>query len=68
VKGVHPSQGNFLYIHCQEQSCLAAERLLRQGIAVRDCSAFPGAGKNCLRVTVGKPADNNRFIESFGQF
>jgi histidinol-phosphate aminotransferase len=67
LKGAYPSQGNFLYIHCQEQSCLAAERLLRQGIAVRDCGAFPGAGKNCLRVTVGKPADNDRFIESFMQ-
>jgi histidinol-phosphate aminotransferase len=67
VKGAYPSQGNFLYIHCQEQSCLAAERLLRQGVMVRDCSAFPGAGKNCLRVSIGMPEDNDRFIEAFAQ-
>jgi histidinol-phosphate aminotransferase len=67
VKGAYPSQGNFLYIHCQEQSGLAAERLLRQGIMARDCSVFPGAGKNCLRVSIGMPEDNDRFIEAFAQ-
>jgi len=43
-----PSQGNFLYLQTLERSSLVAERLLGQGIAVRDCSIFPGAGDHCL--------------------
>jgi histidinol-phosphate aminotransferase len=59
------SEGNFLYIHTQEKSKVVAERLLSRGIAVRDCSTFPGCGEHCLRVTVGRPEENERFLEEF---
>jgi len=61
----NPSEGNFLYIHTEEKSKVVAERLLGRGVIVRDCSTFPGSGEHCLRVTVGKPEENERFLEEF---
>jgi len=60
-----PSQGNFLYLQTLERSSLVAERLLGQGIAVRDCSIFPGAGDHCLRVSVGTREQNDRFLDAY---
>jgi len=60
-----PSEGNFLYIQTRERSNLVAERLLCQGIVVRDCSNFPGAGEHCLRVSVGTPEQNDRFLDAY---
>jgi len=62
---VNPSQGNFLYVHTEEKSKVIVERLLCRGIVVRDCSSFPGSGDHCLRVTVGRPEENERFLEEF---
>jgi histidinol-phosphate aminotransferase len=59
------SEGNFLYVHNQQKSKNVFERLLRRGIIVRDCSSFRGSGEHCLRVTVGKPQENDRFLEVF---
>jgi histidinol-phosphate aminotransferase len=59
------SQGNFLYLRTEEESSLVANRLLRQGIIVRDCSVFPGAGVHHLRVSVGRPEQNDLFLEAF---
>ena len=61
----NPSEGNFLYVHTKEKSAVVVERLLHQGIVVRDCSSFPGSGEHCLRVTVGKPNENGLFLEEF---
>jgi histidinol-phosphate aminotransferase len=63
----NPSEGNFVYIQTQEKSKVVAEKLMRQGVIVRDCSSFPGSGEHCLRVTVGKPEENERFMEEFGK-
>ncbi|VVB70823.1 Aromatic-amino-acid aminotransferase 2 [uncultured archaeon] len=65
VIGAYPSEGNFLYLQTVERSSLVAERLLGQGIMVRDCSIFPGAGDHCLRVSVGTPEQNNRFLDAY---
>jgi len=59
----NPSEGNFLYVHTEKKSETVVERLLRRGIVVRDCSSFPGSGEHCLRVTVGRPTENDRFLE-----
>ena len=61
----HSFQGNFLYIQTEEKALRVVDRLLRKGIIVRDCHSFPGCGKNCLRVTVGLPEENDRFLEEF---
>jgi histidinol-phosphate aminotransferase len=64
----NPSEGNFLYVHTENKSKVVVERLLRQGVIVRDCSSFPGSGEHCLRVTVGRPEENDRFLVEFEKF
>jgi histidinol-phosphate aminotransferase len=54
---VFPSQANFLLAHIAAGAARAWEALGAQGILVRH---FPGspALKDCLRITVGTPAEN----------
>jgi histidinol-phosphate aminotransferase len=61
----NPSEGNFLYVQTRKKSEVVVERLLSRGIMVRDCNSFPGCGEKCLRVTVGRPEENDRFLEEF---
>ncbi|MCK9565659.1 MAG: histidinol-phosphate transaminase [Methanothrix sp.] len=61
----NPSEGNFLYVQTRKKSEVVVERLLCRGIMVRDCNSFPGCGEKCLRVTVGRPEENDRFLEEF---
>jgi histidinol-phosphate aminotransferase len=65
LEGAHPSQGNFLYIHTQGKSGPVVERLLSRGVIVRDCASYPGAAGHCIRVTIGTPEQNDRFLEAF---
>jgi histidinol-phosphate aminotransferase len=60
-----PSQGNFLFLQTKESSSSFVERLLSKGVVVRDCASFPGSGDHCIRVTVGTPEQNSRFLEAF---
>ena len=62
-----PSGGNFLYIETQAPSGMVAEEFLRRGVIVRDCFSFRGAGDHALRVTVGTPEENDRFLEAYGE-
>ena len=41
---------------------LVSEQLLCRGIIVRDCSSFRGCGERCLRVTIGRREENDRFL------
>jgi histidinol-phosphate aminotransferase len=65
MEGAYPSQGNFLYIETPMRSAEITESLLRRGIVVRDCSSMPGAGDNHIRVTVGTPEQNDKFLEAY---
>ena len=58
-----PSQANFLFLQTRGRSKTLAEQLLCRGIIVRDCSSFHGCGERCLRVTVGRMEENDRFLE-----
>ena len=40
-------------------------RFLREGVLVRDLSTWPGCA-GCLRVSIGTPAENDRFIAALG--
>ncbi|MCQ8902735.1 MAG: histidinol-phosphate transaminase [Methanothrix sp.] len=60
-----PSWGNFLYIETSERSDVLTERMLRKGIIVRDCRSFRDAGDHHIRVTVGTPEQNARFLEAY---
>jgi histidinol-phosphate aminotransferase len=63
--GSHPSQTNFLYLEMKETSDVVTERFLQKGVIIRDCRSFRGAGEHHVRVTVGTPAQNDRFHEAF---
>ncbi len=60
-----PSWGNFLYIETAERSDVITERMLRRGVIVRDCRSFRDAGDHHIRVTVGTPEQNVRFLEAY---
>ncbi len=53
---VVPSQANFLYFDVKQDGKVAFEALLRRGVIVRHL------GGTFLRVTVGLPHENDRFI------
>ena len=60
-----PSQANFLYVETIEPSDIVAEKLLRQGIIIRDCRSFLGSGDHHIRVTIGTTEQNNRFLQAY---
>ena len=57
-----PSQANFLFLQTWRNSRDLAQQLLCRGIIVRDCSFFHGCSQRCLRVTVGRREENDRFL------
>ena len=42
------------------------DALFKQGVLVRDVSAYPLL-ERCLRVTIGLPEENDRFLEAIDQ-
>jgi len=42
------------------------ERLVGESVLVRDCSSWPSLG-GCLRVTVGTPGENDRFLAALAR-
>lgn len=60
-----PSQSNFIMIRVGTHSDRVYDRLLRQGVIVRPLHSF-GYPEH-LRITVGTPEENQRFITTFDQ-
>ncbi len=60
-----PSHANFLYIKTSKESSMLVEDLLKEGIAVKDCSGIPGADKYHIRVTIGTQEQNEIFLEAY---
>jgi histidinol-phosphate aminotransferase len=60
-----PSEANFLYLKTELPSSEFVERFLEKGIIIRDCRSFRGAGEHHVRVTVGTPSENDRFLSVF---
>lgn len=57
-----PSEANFLLFRPDAQPGRAVwEALVARSVLVRDCSSWPRLA-NCLRVTVGTPAENDAFL------
>ncbi len=57
-----PSDANFILFRPRAGSGTALwRRLLDHSVLVRDCSSWPGL-VDCLRVTVGTPEENDRFL------
>jgi len=58
---VAPSQANFVLVDLQRPGRSVYEALLQEGVIVR---AMPEPLQSWIRVTVGKPEENERFLHS----
>lgn len=65
VKYIHPSDANFLLVKMDDPKKVY-EQLLANGIIVRDCSDNTLC-EGCLRITVGKPGENVKLLETLNQ-
>ncbi len=66
VEKVFPSEGNFLLVRVKDADGLY-QYLAQNGIIVRNRSREPRC-ENCLRITVGTAAENNRLLELMGNY
>lgn len=62
VLKVYPSESNFLLVAFRQPEKIY-QQLLNLGIVVRDRSKLVSG---CLRITVGKPEENNRLLAALG--
>jgi histidinol-phosphate aminotransferase len=61
---VHPSTTNFVLFRLTDATPEQVHaRFLEQGVLIRDVSMWPGC-ERCLRVSIGTPAENDRFISA----
>ncbi|HDY87772.1 MAG TPA: histidinol-phosphate transaminase [bacterium] len=60
---VYPSSANFILFKTPYESDIVYGKILEDGVLVRNLSANPLL-KNTLRITVSKPDDNKKFIDS----
>ena len=58
-----PSNANFILFKTQKNADHIHMRLTEEGILIRNLNV-PGPLKNCLRVTVGQPFENQAFIKA----
>lgn len=66
VEIVYPSNANFLLVKTTNAKEIY-QYLTGKGIVVRNRSSVPGC-ENCLRITVGSPAENQQIIQSLQSF
>ncbi|HET9691629.1 MAG TPA: histidinol-phosphate transaminase [Acidimicrobiales bacterium] len=64
---VWPSQANFVLFRPERRNGRDVwQGLVDRSVLVRDTSSWPGLG-GCLRVTVGTPDENGRFLAALGE-
>jgi threonine-phosphate decarboxylase len=64
---VFPPDANFFFIDIRKSGLTATElknKLLRQGILIRDCTSFRGLDEYFIRVAVKTRVENERLIEA----
>ena len=68
LKGVKvfPSSANFLLFKTPFEADKVHKRLLEKGVLVRNVSYLPNL-EGCLRVNVGKPKENDIFLEKLNE-
>lgn len=64
VKKIHPSVTNFLLVEIADATAVY-KKLIAEGIVVRNRSNITQC-ENCLRITIGTPAENNKLLEALG--
>ena len=60
-----PSRGNFLCVDLGQVAAPIFQGLLREGVIVRPVANY--GMPNHLRVTIGLPAENTRFLEALSK-
>jgi len=61
----YPSEANFILFRCQENRAESIfQGLKKQGILIRNLHPQGGLLQHCLRVTVGKPEENQAFVQA----
>jgi histidinol-phosphate aminotransferase len=60
---VYPSETNFLLFEPGRPPGAVWQALAERGVLVRDVSRVAGL-ERCLRVSIGRPADNDRFLDA----
>jgi histidinol-phosphate aminotransferase len=60
-----PSAANFLLLRLDAPAAPVFERLLRRGLIVRPLAGY--GLKNCLRISIGLPKDNDRLLSTLPQ-
>lgn len=64
---VYPSQANFITFRLLKRNAGEVFGLLKQaGILVKNLDPAGGLLQNCLRITVGTPVENERFLSALG--
>jgi len=63
IKTVYPSDANFLLIRLKNNADNLVKSLAERGIIIRNRSSLPRC-ENCVRITIGRPKDNNRLLEN----
>jgi histidinol-phosphate aminotransferase len=61
----YPTQTNFFLIDVQREADLVFERMLRRGVIVRSMRSY--GFDRYIRVNVGLPEENERFLAALGQ-
>ena len=61
---VVPSQANFLWLELNRSAAEVFSTLGKKGVLVRCFAGRGGRLEKYLRVTIGKPEENNRFLEA----
>lgn len=62
VRHIYPSDANFILVKIQNASAIY-QKLLEQGVVVRNRSQVMLC-EDCLRITVGTPAENQKLLEA----
>jgi len=65
---VFPADANFVFIDIRQSGYTAAqfkEKMLRDGILIRDCSSFRGLDEYYIRIAVKTRRENERLLETF---
>jgi histidinol-phosphate aminotransferase len=57
-----PTQTNFFLIDVERDAKSVFEKMLRRGVIVRPMTAY--GYPNCIRINVGLPEENRRFVEA----
>ena len=68
IEGIHvfESSTNFVLLRLKDAAPgMVFEQLKSHGVLIKNLDPQGGALTGCLRITIGTPDENNRFLEAF---